>query len=731
MLSSRPNRSRKSRRPANPLTLPARWSAARLRLEALDERVVPAFPDVVNYAAGSGPDAVVTGDFNNDHVLDLAVANYGTVSVLLGNSNGTFRPAISTLAAANPTSVAVGDFNADGKLDLVVGSGDSVNYRVTVLLGEGNGSFQSPGWDTGSYSGGRSMSVGDFNADGKLDLAIVSDYYGITCGYYGCYDPPSYVAVLVGTGTGTFGEPRWSYLGGDHHNSAVAADFNADGTLDLAATSDDGYVDVVLGYGNLYFYSYEVAYDTVPTSAVAADVDNDGRVDLATANYFDDTVSVLPNGLFGSPQSHAAGSTPDALTAADFSGDGFIDLITANYDSDTVSVLLGAGAGAFRPPVPAIVGSGPSGVAVGDFNGDGRMDAAVTNYWDDSVSVLLNDGVWDTTPWPTAAINDVTLTEGNSGSTTAAFNVTLSAASSATVTVDYATADGTATAGSDYVGQGGTLTFAPGETTKTVTVAVLGDRVAEPNETFFVTLSGATNAAIAVHQSHGTILDDDPRVSINDVTSSEGNTGQTAFAFTVTLSTAYDLPVMVDWTTADGTAAGGNDYQAASGTLSFAPRETSKTITILVNGDRVPEPNKTFLVSLTNLNYGAIVNSQGVGTIRDDEPRISISNVSKREGRKNTASFNFTVTLSAAYDQPVTMSFRTVDGTARTSDQDYVARTGTLTFAPGETSKTITIEVKGDSNKESNESFYLDLFGLSSNGLFTKTRGIGTILNDD
>ena len=119
-------------------------------------------------------------------------------------------------------------------------------------------------------------------------------------------------------------------------------------------------------------------------------------------------------------------------------------------------------------------------------------------------------------------------------------------------------------------------------------------------------------------------------------------------------------------------------------------------------------------------------------TIADDEPRISISDVTKAEGKKGqTTLFTFTVTLSAAYDQAVTMSFRTVDGTAKTSDSDYVARTGTLTFAPGETTKTITIEVKGDSKREADEYFYLDLFGNGGNSLFAKNRGLGTILNDD
>src|SRR5262249_50190621 len=120
------------------------------------------------------------------------------------------------------------------------------------------------------------------------------------------------------------------------------------------------------------------------------------------------------------------------------------------------------------------------------------------------------------------------------------------------------------------------------------------------------------------------------------------------------------------------------------------------------------------------------------GTIADDEPRIGITDFTKAEGKKNrTTLFTFTVTLSAAYDQPVTVSFQTVNGTATTSDNDYVARAGTLTFAPGETTKTVTIEVKGDSKREADETFFLDLFGNSGNSWFTRQRGVGTILNDD
>jgi hypothetical protein len=224
---------------------------------------------------------------------------------------------------------------------------------------------------------------------------------------------------------------------------------------------------------------------------------------------------------------------------------------------------------------------------------------------------------------------------------------------------------------------------------------------------------------------------DMPQVSIDDATVTEGSTGQVAALFNVRLSAPSSEAITVDYATSDDTATAG-DYQAVSGTLTFGPSEIEKTITVLVNGDRLGEPNETFVVNLSNPTGAAIADGQATGTILDDEPRISISDVSKKEGRRNqTTLYTFTVTLSAAYDQPVTMSFQTVNGSAKTSDNDYVAKSGTLTFAPGESTKTITITVKGDSKREANETFYLDLFGLSGNASFTKSRGLGTILNDD
>jgi hypothetical protein len=248
------------------------------------------------------------------------------------------------------------------------------------------------------------------------------------------------------------------------------------------------------------------------------------------------------------------------------------------------------------------------------------------------------------------------------------------------------------------------------------------------------TLSNTINnvADVAPNISGPYYLNGMPLLAISDVRTWEGNTGTLAVTFTVSLSAASNQTITVNYATASGTATTGSDYQAASGTLTIPAGQTSGTVTVLVKGDRLVEANETFFVNLSGPTNVTIADGQAVGTIFDDEPRISISDATKSEGKKGKSTqFTFTVTLSAAYDQPVTMSFRNANGTATTSDNDYVAKTGTITFKPGETTKTITIEVKGDSKREADETFYLDLFGLSGNTLFTKNRGIGTILNDD
>jgi hypothetical protein len=220
------------------------------------------------------------------------------------------------------------------------------------------------------------------------------------------------------------------------------------------------------------------------------------------------------------------------------------------------------------------------------------------------------------------SVADVSSTEGHSGATSAVFTVRLLPAASGTVTVSYSTANGTATAGSDYTATSGTLTFAAGETSKTVAVPVLGDTVDESNETFYLNLTGPTGATISDGQATGTIVDDDlplPTLSIGDATVTEGQAGATSAAFTVSLSAASPQAVTVSYATANGTATAGSDYVAQAGNLTFTAGQTTKTIAVVVNGDTAVEPNETFAVNLASPVGATITDAQGQGTITNDD----------------------------------------------------------------------------------------------------------------
>jgi Calx-beta domain len=340
------------------------------------------------------------------------------------------------------------------------------------------------------------------------------------------------------------------------------------------------------------------------------------------------------------------------------------------------------------------------------------------------------------------SLDDVSAKEGDAGQTAFDFTVSLDAPQPARVTVDFATADGTATAPSDYAATSGTLAFAPGETAKTVTVQVNGDTTVEPNETFTLNLTNATGkATIADAQGVGTIVNDDQalsRISINDLTMTEGNAGQTAFGFTVSLDAPQPARVTVDFTTADGTATAPSDYAATAGTLTFAPGETAKAVTVQVNGDTTVEPDEAFNLNLANaVGNATIADAQGVGTIVNDDQvappppsRISINDVTMTEGNAGQTAFAFTVSLDAPQLVPVTVDFATGDGTA-IAPSDYAATSGTLTFAPGETAKAVTVQVNGDTSKEATETFNLNLANATGNATIADAQGVGTIVNDD
>jgi Ca2+-binding RTX toxin-like protein len=357
-----------------------------------------------------------------------------------------------------------------------------------------------------------------------------------------------------------------------------------------------------------------------------------------------------------------------------------------------------------------------------------------------AVNAAIADGIGngtiiDNDPLPNITINDVTITEGNSGTISAVFTLSLDRPSDSVVSVIVNTANGTAIAGSDYTAiVNGPVIFAVGGTTQTVTVLVTGDTANEANETFFVNLSSPNNAAIADGQGTGTIVDNDqlPNITINDVNVNEGNSGTVNATFTVTLSTPSGQTVTVNFATADSTATAGSDYVSNTGTLTFSPGVTTQTITVLISGDTLNEPDETFFVNLTNPTNAAISKAKGTGTIVDNDPQpsITISDATVSEGNSGAATATFTVTLTPASGRTVSVNFSTVDGTATAANGDYVSNTGTLTFSPGETVKVITVLVNGDTSVEADESFIVNLTA-PINAFIGDPQGAGAIINDD
>ncbi len=317
---------------------------------------------------------------------------------------------------------------------------------------------------------------------------------------------------------------------------------------------------------------------------------------------------------------------------------------------------------------------------------------------------------------PTFRIDDVSTAEGNGGTTPLQFTVSLTPAAQDPVSVSYYTSNETAVAPDDYQAATGSLQFAAGETSKSLTIDVVGDLILESDESLSVYLTAPSpGAAIGDVRGLGLILNDDstatPVLSIGDATVTEGNGGSVLATFVVTLSPSSSGAASVSWATADGSAAAPADYQAASGSVSFAPGETSQSLSILVSGDSEVEAQEDFFVNLSDGSV-PIGDGQGLGTIVDDDSppstTIAISDFTINEGNTGTKNAVFTVSLSAASSQPVTVAYQTADGTA-SAPADYASASGTVSFAPGETAKTFTVAVVGDTVKETSETFFVQL----------------------
>ena len=345
------------------------------------------------------------------------------------------------------------------------------------------------------------------------------------------------------------------------------------------------------------------------------------------------------------------------------------------------------------------------------------------------------------------SIANVALFEGTNASPTAQFTVSLSEKATTPVTVNWTTVDGSATvADNDFRASSGTIVFARGQLSKTVSVYVRGDAVPELDETFSVRLSNAVGATISRATGTATIRNDDvlqtgvPTLSVSDTDLPERNSGRSDARFTVKLSEPTNVPVTVNCVTANGTATvAGGDYVAAAWKLTFAPGETEKTLAVGVLGDTKIELDETFSLVLSNPSGATLEKATGTVTIRNDDVSptapvlVSVlgSSVVEGNGDPGVGVFAaFTVKLSRVADSAVTVAYKTSDGTATTIDNDYVSASGNLTFAIGETTKTLLVPIVGDTKPERDETFSLVL--VSARGaLLDRTPANATVIDDD
>lgn len=349
---------------------------------------LPVFSDVLVSTPFAGTYALVAADLNRDGHMDIAgVNNDNFVFVLLGNGDGTFQPAVSYPVGDQAVCLVAADFNGDGNLDLAVAN--EGEGTVSVLLGNGDGTFRAQKkFAAGSFP--YVLLTADINQDGKLDLIA-----GLQDG------PPGEISILLGNGDGTFEKGAHYGTGGDTVDAMAMGDFNHDGILDIVTFDHNiDSASVLLGIGNGGFQAPTFVKFPIEAdfqAAIAADFNGDGNLDLAVSwegvKPLGGIFVVFGDGNGGFPSIHnsLAGSGPMGIGAGDFNADGILDLVSGDWNGGDLALLLGEGNGTFHSPHDYAAGRNPEGIALADFNEDGKLDAvlALPNGGDNSIAVLL------------------------------------------------------------------------------------------------------------------------------------------------------------------------------------------------------------------------------------------------------------------------------------------------------------------------------------------------------
>jgi hypothetical protein len=753
---------------------------------------------------------VAVADLTGDGTLEV-VAGRGGDQLTVYDRFGAVVWTRNPFGSGEVRTLAVADLEGDGTLEIVVGRASGGATRQLNVF-EPNGSVRpgwparrdgEPGYGWGMYN--ENVAVADMNGDGLQEVLGPTDTHYITAldrsgnqlpasAVYGTGRVWSQVGVHVDHAVDLRG---YANCGVEHRpnfadSAPAVADVNGDGTpewivvgnvyncgtnpytslyrmpfllrLDRTRWSGSGFDWTAIplpGPGSAPRSEDYNVIETALPNPVPADLDGDGRLEILFPSYDGKLHAYwLDKTEHGSwpyvvPSTGAGGDTfrfASEPVVADLDGDGQAEVVFTSWPRKGggqvghlhVVSALGVELHRIGLPAPAIGKTWNGGLGaptLANLDSDPDLEVVVGTSASGFVAYDLPGTAGARVLWGTGrggyrrtgglehslSVGDATVTEGNGGTTDAVFTVRLSAASGQPVTVDYATASGTAIESADYVPASGTLSFPPGTTTRTVTVAVVADLLDEPNETFSLALSGAAGAPIADTLGRGTITDDDPppSIAIDDVTVPEGETGTALASFTVSLSAPSGQTVAVAYATADGTASAGSDYAGATATVVLPPGATAAAVAVAVSGDRVFEPDETFFVDLSSPQSATLADAQGLGTILDEDgPGLSIADLAVVEPVSGSRTATFTVTLAPVSAGTVTVDYQTLSDTAA-AGSDFLDASGTLTFPPDTATRPVSVTINADGLAEGTEAFLVNLGNASGSAIaYGQARGL-------
>jgi len=654
-------------------------------------------------------DNVIAGNFigtNASGTAGFPKPNNGSGVYLKASNNtiGGLTPADRNLLSGNG--------NANGGTGIFIRTGATGNK----IIGNYIGTTASGMLPIGNYNDGIILNDSGSNVIGGLTTAernVISgnSSYGISVG--GASSNNQIIGNFIGPradGTGSFfgngtgitfvQSASGNTVGGTAFGAGNLIAFNAGAGVSVEDTCIN---NAILG-NSIYSHQNQIGIDLY-SGALGVTPNDAGDADTGANNLqnFPVLTSVISTGGTTTIQGTLDSAVSKQFRIELFSNDacdptGFGEGQNYLGFANVTTNASGQGSFTFNVPTANVVGSFFTGTATDPSGNTSEFSACASG-------VVSSPG---TLQFSTDFISQLE----NSGSFT--INVTRTNGSNGTVTVQYATADMTATAPSDYVSTSGTLTFNNGETSKQITIPIADDSTPEGTENFKISLTNPSGGAVLGSFASATLSIQDnelPTLSISDVSQAEGNSGTTAFTFTVTSSNSINNNVNFNYATTDGSATAGSDYQTTSGLLTIPAGQTSKTITVNVTGDTSKEPDETFFVNLSLAGGATIAKGQGIGTIINDDgaaPATVLFDKTSYSVKEGLGALTITVKRSGDTSSVASVDYATINGTA-TQKADFEYAAGTLTFAAGETSKTVAVLINEDAHIEGDENFQVVL----------------------